>query len=152
MDRLLVFTDVPHHWPICYQHDCPLANTCLRHHAAMEAPADLKHHECVLPGAYADDTRPCFVEDKPIRMARGMTKMLPTDEPWKDTALRQNLEVIFGCHAQYYRYRAGRFLITPAQQKRVAALFRKFGIAKEPQYDHMEERYYFPKQMKAYHQ
>ena len=69
-------------------------------------------------------------------------------EPWED----QRLEALFGCHAQYARYGAGQFLITPAQQKGVAPLYRKVGIAQVAPYHHMEEWYFFPKEMKAYHQ
>ncbi len=45
-----------------------------------------------------------------------------------------------------------RFFITPAQQKGVAPLYRKVGIAQVAPYHHMEEWYFFPKEMKAYHQ
>lgn len=65
-------------------------------------------------------------------------------EPWED----QRLEALFGCHAQYARYGAGQFLI----KKGVVARFRKVGIAQVPQYHHEEEWYYFPKEIKAYHQ
>lgn len=152
MNKSLQFSDVPHNWAICYQHDCPLADTCLRHHAAMLAPANLMYHVSVLPGARTAEGCTLFVADKPVVLARGMKRMFPTAEPWKDPVLRKGLEGIFGCHAQYYRYRSGRFLITPEQQARVAALFRKHGINSTPRYDQTEELYYFPMPTEMYHQ
>ena len=80
-----------------------------------------------------------------MRIARGMTNILPKGEPWKIAALRQAIMPIFGCRAQFYRYREGRYPINPEQQKRVAAVFRKLDIDTEPHYDQVEEQYYFPK-------
>ena len=59
-------------------------------------------------------------------------------------ALRHALYGIFGSQPQYYRYRNGRYAITPVLQERVAQLFRMHGIDHEPEYDAASLEYYFP--------
>ena len=142
----LNFSDIPSYWAICFQSDCPLAATCLRHRAAMLAPADLRHHECVLPGARSGDTCHSFVEDRPVRLAYGMKGLLPRVTSEEGMALRQRLYSIFGSTTQFYRYRNGRWPISPRQQARVAALFRKAGFKKEPHFDEYTEGYYFERE------
>lgn len=146
MNSALQFADIPHDWAICYQHDCPLAGECLRHHAAVVAPDNLRYHNTVLHAARTDEGCTLFAEDKPVRIARGMTAMFPTEKPWLDAQLRAELQCLFGSRAQYYRYREGRFPISPEQQQRVADIFRTHGIEREPRYDQTVLQYYFPRQ------
>ena len=143
METHLNFSDIPSKWPICLQADCPLATTCLRHHAAQLAPAELRHHECVLPGARTADGCHSFVEDKPVRLARGMTCLLPRITTEEGMALRQQLYALFGSTSQFYRYRRGRWLISPRLQARVEALFRKHGYKTDKLFDEYTEGYYF---------
>lgn len=142
--KTLSFSLVPKNWAICYQHDCPLANRCLRHAAALLAPADLTHHNTVLPAAREGDTCRLFASAEPVQIARGMRSMLPrTSSGWAG-AVRQELYKVFGSVAMYYRYRDGRYDITPEQQARVEAVFRKYGIEEQPKYDSVALAYYFP--------
>ena len=143
MDMKLQFSDIPQQWAICYQTDCPLASTCLRHHAATLVPADLLHHECVLPGARSTDTCLCFVEDRPMRLAYGMKRLLNGMTYEQGMALRSRLYDIFGSRSQFYRYREGRWPISPSQQARVAALFRESGLNGEPEFDAYATGYCF---------
>ena len=146
MNTTLHFSDIPHDWAICFQQDCPLADTCLRHHAAMLAPESLRYHNTVLPGARNAETCTLFAEDKPVRIARGMKSMFPTEQSWLDKRLRAEVISIFGSRAQYYRYRVGDYTVSPEQQLRVAEAFRALGIKQEPRYDQTFLQYYFPKQ------
>ncbi len=143
METALLFSDVPTNWPICFQADCPLAANCLRHHAAQLAPADLRHHECVLPGARTADGCHSFVEDKPVRLARGMKRLLPRITSEEGMALRQQLYNLFGSTSQFYRYRRGRWPIPPALQARVVALLHKYGYKTDQPFDEYTEGYYF---------
>lgn len=140
----LQFSDIPHNWAICYLQDCPLASTCLRHRAATLAPATLRHHDCVLPAALSEESCALFVADQPARIAYGMTDILPGAKSWEVKSLRDAIMPIFGSRAQFYRYRAGDYPITPEQQEKVAAIFSSRGISKEPHYDRVEVTYYFP--------
>ena len=143
METSLHFSDIPASWPICFQADCPLASNCLRHHAARTAPAELKHHECVLPGARTPDGCSCFVEDKPVRLARGMKNLLPRITTENGMVLRQQLYSLFGSTSQFYRYRRGQWVIPPSLQSRVEALCRKHGYMTDKLFDEYTQGYYF---------
>jgi len=143
MDFNLHFSDVPKEWAICFQHDCPLADTCLRYHAASLVPGDLKHHECVLPGARSGDTCSAFVSNQPVRLARGMKGLLSGIDYGRAVVMRRQLYEIFGSKSQFYRYSEGRWPIGPDVQARVSDLFHQMGIASEPQYDECFEGYNF---------
>ena len=139
----LIFDDVPRNWAICFQTDCPLAVKCLRYHAATLAPATLTQHTTVLPATRTDAGCSLFVADEPVVVARGMTRIFDGVKSWDVPRLRNALEACFGSRAQYYRYRSGRYDITPAQQARVAEIFRKNGYAQPPVFDQTSVRYYF---------
>lgn len=140
----LTYSIAPDDWAICFQHDCPRADRCLRHAVALLAPADLTHHDTVLPAAREGSDCRMFATSEPQRIARGMRSTLPRTYSGKTTAIRKDLYEVFGSTAMYYRYRDGRYDITPEQQSRIEAVFRKHGIGGEPEYDSTALVYYFP--------
>ena len=140
----LTYSLAPDEWAICFQHDCPMAEACLRHAVGLLTPATLTQHITVLPGAREGDRCCLFASKEPVRMVRGMRRLLRGLPAEKLMALRHALYDIFGSQPQYYRYRNGRFVITPILQERVAQLFRAHGIDHEPEYDAASLEYYFP--------
>ena len=78
-----------------------------------------------------------------MRLAYGMKGLLRGVTYEEGIALRSRLYNVFGSRSQYYRYSEGRWPISPKQQSRVAALFREYGIGREPQFDAYAEGYYF---------
>ena len=147
--KKLSYKDAPRDWAICYQNDCPLSNRCLRHAVALLAPPTLTHHVTVLPAARQGDHCSLFASAEPVRIARGMKSIMKGIHAGQATDLRQELYAIFGSCPHFYRYRAGRYPVTPEQQERVAALFRKHGITTEPHYDDTSLSYYFPNMPKT---
>lgn len=145
----LSYQDAPHDWAICFQDDCPLCDRCLRHAVAQLAPAGLTHHATVMPAAREGDSCRLFVTAEPVRMGRGMKGILTGIPSGLAMSIRQGLYAIFGSCPHFYRYRAGRYLVTPNQQARIVALFRKHGITTEPHYDETTYTYYFPNESKA---
>lgn len=141
----LTYSDIPHDWAICYQSDCPLSAQCLRHHAALLAPANLLHHDLVLPAARHDDDCQAFVPNEPVTLAYGMKNLYDDLKPWDIPRVRMDVEEIFGNQRRYYRFREGRYPILPEQQAQVADIFRRNGYTSEPQFDRTETTYYFPK-------
>lgn len=141
----LSYSLAPASWPICFQSDCPLANTCLRHAVGQLAPADLAQHRVVLPGARKDGNCRFFASAEPVVIARGMSKLMPHASYETQMTIRHSLYSIFGSRSQYYRYRNGELDITPEQQRLVAQLFRDCGISEAPRYDQTRTTYYFPK-------
>ena len=140
----LNYSLAPADWALCFQHDCPMGESCLRHAVGLLAPASLTRHATVLPGARQEGHCCLFASKEPVRMARGMRHLLRGLPPEKLMVLRHALYDIFGSQPQYYRYRNGRFAIKPEQQERVAQLFRAHGINREPEYDATTLEYYFP--------
>ena len=140
----LTYSLAPDDWALCFHHDCPLAEACLRHAVGLLAPVGLAQHATVLPGALQGDGCSLFASKEPVRMVRGMRHLLRGLPPEKLMALRHALYGIFGSQPQYYRYRNGRYVITPVLQERVAQLFRMHGIDREPEYDAASLEYYFP--------
>ena len=147
--KKLTYKDAPHDWAICYQNDCPLSDRCLRHAVAQLAPPTLTHHVTVLPAARQGDHCRLFASTEPVRIARGMKGIMKGIPSGLAMDLRQGLYTIFGSCPHFYRYRAGRYPVTPELQERVAALFRKHGITTEPHYDETALSYYFPNEPKT---
>lgn len=134
----------PNDWAICFQNECPMADACLRHAIGRLAPADLTHHTIVLPAARQGDHCTLFVSKEPVLVARGMQHLLPSMPAELKSRVLRGLYDIFGSRAQYYRYREGRYPITPEQQHRVTSLFRSCGIRQEPVFDTTSWGYVFP--------
>ena len=149
MMKKLSYKDAPRDWAICFQNDCPLSDRCLRHAVAQLAPSTLTHHVTVLPAARQGDQCSLFASTEPVRIARGMTGIMKGIPSGKATDLRKELYNIFGSCAHFYRYRSGRYPVTPELQKSVARLFHKHGIETEPHYDETTLSYYFRKEPHA---
>lgn len=140
----LIYSDVPSDWALCFQTSCPLADTCLRHHAATLLPADVRHHNAVCPQARTADACSMYVSDTPVQIAIGMTHITDGYNPWDARDIKQQLFECFGSRTHYYRYRNGEYPIPPAKQQEVADIFRRLGHTKPPVFDHLKEAYYFP--------
>ena len=139
------YSDVPRNWAVCFQADCPLAANCLRHHAAQLVPSNVLTRHTVLPTARTADGCRLFVEDAPVCIARGMTRLFDGLESWQAQKLRKSVIACFGCRAHYYRYRNGRYPITPEQVSRIQRIFQQFDKNCKPRFDEVTESYYFPK-------
>jgi hypothetical protein len=139
----LNYSDIPHTWAVCFQNDCPMAQQCLRYHAAQLLPADQKTHNTVLQTARNDESCQLYVADQPVKVAYGMTKLFSGLKPWVASDLRHQVEVVFGSLAQYYRYRGGRYPISPKQQALIADIFARNGLPTTLNFDRIEEKYYF---------
>ena len=141
----LSYSLAPHDWAICFQYDCPMKDTCLRHAIALQAPANLTHHATVLPAARQGDHCTLFATAEPVKIARGMKRMLSSDGYGVQSAIRHGLFGIFGSRSRYYRYRDGEYDITPEQQQRVIDYLRRYGFKSNEPFDHYTTQYYFPK-------
>ena len=140
----LTYSLAPYNWAICFQDDCPMKDTCLRYAIARLVPADIHHHNTVLPSARQGDHCSLFATKEPVQMAHGMKALIPRAAHGELSQLREGLYAIFGSTSQYYRYRRGEWPITPEQQRRVAQLFMKHGIKRPPHFDSITDEYYFP--------
>lgn len=140
----LTYSLAPQDWAICFQHDCLLSDNCLRHAIAQLAPPGLTHHTTVLPAARQDDHCRLFATKEPVRIARGMKRLLVSRSTGLASTIRKGLFDIFGSRSQYYRYRDGEYDISPEQQARVISHLQIFGYQNDEPFDNYNEQYYFP--------
>ena len=140
----LRYEDVPKDWSVCWNDDCPKANECLRRSAARLMPEKVKEHYSVAPGAWARGECELYVTNKPVRVVRGMKRLLDGVQWASAAALRQDLYDVFGNYRRYYRYRDGQYDMGPDMQQQVADVLRKHGYRGTPRFDEETEGFYFP--------
>ena len=140
----LSYSDAPTSWALCLQDDCPLAQSCLRRTIGRMMPQDTLQHAIVLPAAREGDRCRLFATPQPVQIAYGMTHLLDGLQTGLASTLRHQLYGIFGSRPQFYRFREGRYAISPQQQASIAALFTEHGITENPTFDRTTEEYYFP--------
>ena len=141
--KKISYSDAPLDWAVCLQDDCPMAQNCLRRAVGRKMPKNTLQHAIVLPAARQDNKCRLFIKAEPVQMAYGMTHLLDGLSTGQASTLRHRLYNIFGSKSQFYRFREGRYAISPQQQASVAALFEKNGITKKPTFDRTTEEYYF---------
>ena len=141
----LNYADAPYNWALCFQNECPLHGTCLRYAVGQLMPANVTHHETVLPTARNAQGCCHYVETKRVVMARGMTHLFDGLSRWEAEELRKRVKACFGSHMQYYRYRNGVYPIPPEMQARIVRIFNDFKAGLLPRFDSTTEAFYFPK-------
>ncbi|MBR1664670.1 MAG: hypothetical protein IJ699_00355 [Bacteroidaceae bacterium] len=139
----LSFSDAPHNWAICFQTDCPLSSTCLRHRVAELAPEHMMRHVMVMPSAREGEQCREFVSAEPVRMGWGMKSTFAGVKSYHYQEMRPLLESYFGSHTTFYRYYNGLRPITPDHQAWIAKLLKRFGYNAPLRFDREEEVYDF---------
>ncbi|MBQ8938429.1 MAG: hypothetical protein IJ142_07895 [Bacteroidaceae bacterium] len=139
----LSFSDAPHNWAICFQTDCPLGPTCLRHRVAELAPEHMMRHVMVMPSAREGEQCREFVSAEPVRMGWGMKSTFAGVKSYHYQEMRPLLESYFGSHTTFYRYYNGIRPITPDHQAWIAKLLKRFGYNAPLRFDREEEVYDF---------
>lgn len=139
------YTEMPKDWALCTADNCPQADDCLRHICYMELPQDIEEHQCVLPQVCSRDGR-CrkFVSTKPVELAWGMKTLLANIRPEDRPRVRASLIGLFGDRRRYYRFREGRWVISPAMQEAIAQHLRSHGYTAPPHFDRVVQSIYFP--------
>ncbi len=137
------YREVPTNWALCFQCDCPMAGTCLRFAAGEQMPIQVTHHMAVMKGARKEDVCSMFREAKLVTIARGMTNLFDGLERGIAMGIRNDVMHLFGSRAHYYRYRIGRYPITPNMQERINKVFKKYGIDHPAKFDHTSKSFDF---------
>ena len=131
----LSYADVPDEWALCFQDDCALRDSCLRFRMGLLMPDTVTLHNVVLPHARRTGACTLYADGQPVQLAWGMRGLFANVPEWKAKAIRAELYDLFGSRAQYFRYRNGRYPITPERQAQVAQLFSQHGISTPPRFD-----------------
>ena len=115
------FEDVPKGYVFCFL-DCPLSSRCVLHRAGETVPDGTKFGYAVFPTARQGESCSMFKELRVIRGAWGFD--------------RAEVKGYLGGNGSYSRYKLGRRLLTPEQQRDILDIFRRYGYTEETQFDH----------------
>ena len=146
MNKQLNYEEVPSWWAICLNNGCPLSGSCLRHRAAMIAPATATEHLCIIPHAVGDGHCPHFVEDGTVRLARGFSGIFSRVGHEHYQAMKRQLMGYLGSATSkgtYYRYLHGERLLRPEQQAWICRLMERYGYSPEVTFDDYVDDFIF---------
>ena len=129
------FEDVPKGYVFCFL-DCPLSSRCVLHRAGETVPDGTKFGYAVFPTARQGESCSMFKELRVIRGAWGFDHLYDPVRATDIAALRAEVKGYLGGNGSYSRYKLGRRLLTPEQQRDILAIFRRYGYTEETQFDH----------------
>ena len=129
------FEDVPKGYVFCFL-TCPLSARCVRHRAGETVPAGTQFGTAVFPTARQADGCPMFKELRVIRAAWGFSRLFAPVRATDIASLRANVKGYLGGNGTYSRYKLGRRLLTPEQQRDILNIFRRYGYTEVTQFDH----------------
>lgn len=136
MERDFEFKDVPAGYQLCFNHQCPMREKCLRWKAAQKVSAERKWGPAVYPTALeADGTCTFYHLAEPVRMAYGFSKLFYNVLGRHTVGLRIGLMQYLGGKTPYYRCNRGERLLTPEQQSWIIDYFCRAGYTKDLEFD-----------------
>lgn len=142
MKETLDFSQVPQHYPICLNPECPQADNCLRQLVAQCMPAEVQYWLTLNPKFLATQTDACihFRPAVKVQLAKGFINIL-NDLPHKQ--MRKVIPQLIATFEQrtYYRLRKGERLLSPAEQQRFINTLRKCGVTSPLTFDAYVESY-----------
>lgn len=130
----MIYNQMPAHYLLCYNADCPKGGNCLHRLGAIHGkPAD-KVVQAVNPKLCCGDNCPYYKPMKSVSMAYGMTHLYDKVLAKDISSLRNTIIQHFG-NGSYYLRRNGRHPISPEEQAWIQNLFCKYGYTDAPQFD-----------------
>lgn len=146
---MITLQDVPRGYAHCFAglNSCPKADNCLRAIAAKllteskdAQPQTINTVNAIYIGQLTDlGSCALYRSSEPIRYAKGMTHLFE-DIPLKlSKNVRRWVTACFSCESYFYHSRSGKRLITPAEQQKIARVFRSVNLNMDPKYDGYEE-------------
>jgi hypothetical protein len=139
MTKEIDFTTLPATYVVCWKHDCPLRDNCLRHLAANHV---LKNRlvQSVNLNLVHPETGTCDMQ-RPVRMIRvawGL-KHIYDNLPYKlKDAVYSQIHYGIG-NTTYYHYYNERKPIPPCTQEYIRNVFAQHGIKEPVVFRHYEE-------------
>ena len=145
---MILLQDVPGGYDYCFagMDKCPKAASCLRAIAAKllseseEQPSKFVH---VVNPLYLNrlpelSACGCYRSCEPLRYARGMTRLFDEIPTKLLPAVRSRVMGCFSCERYFYLSRKGERLISPAEQQRIANVFKAAGFGDKLKFDGYE--------------
>lgn len=132
--RTIDFSGMPQMFGRCLRAECPQAENCLRQLAWRQEETRGDFLTLINPHTVKGGTDcPHFIDAFHPAYAKGLRYDLSRVPHADVLALRRELTEVFG-KMVHSRMRRGLCLISPQQQKKLAAIFARHGVA-EPQYE-----------------
>lgn len=132
----------PYNFARCFNAQCPKAENCLRHKAALYDISNYSLITVINPICLQTTADGCkhFRSTEKIHVAWGL-KTLLDKVPYKAAiSIRSQLVAHFGKSA-YYRYYRGERFLSSDEQAYIRRLFQQKGVTQEPIYDHYTDEY-----------
>lgn len=126
---------------------CPLRERCLRSLVHREQMYSEKASRLEVVNLWNEELHPntekckLFREARKKVFARGFAHLFDEVPKKKYPTVKAHVQAVFGCERSYYYCKNGTWLISPDEQARIAAIFRKAEVGEVPPYDRMEESY-----------
>ena len=130
------YETMPEHYMLCFNDECPLADSCLHRLAARSGRQKDELVTAVNPARCNGESCQHYKENKVVTMAYGMVDSFHEVKADHIASLRNTLINHFG-RGSYYLRRNGLRAITPEEQQYIGSIFRSFGY--EARYDRTEE-------------
>ena len=146
MIKELDYNIVPKRFGHCLNGNCKRADKCLRYQVTKFIPEDVRY-VCMLNPQWKQTGKKCteFLDDTPVKYAYGWSKMFDKLMHEKAMAIKNDLLCSFGKNL-FYRLKRHERAFTPQAQDYVRMVFRKYGIAEEPEYDYCQYEYTWKKE------
>jgi hypothetical protein len=141
---MLDFKKVPKGYQLCFNHECPKKDDCLRFMAGEDLPDNRDWGPAIYPNIKMD-SEGCrlFDKGKPQMMAWGFNTLFSEVKHRHVNTLRTTLKQYLGGHSNYYRYHNGERLLNDKQQEWIINLFRRMGYTDNLQFDHQVTTFVF---------
>lgn len=122
--------EVPYEYPMCLNRECPKAATCLRQQVEREAPEDMKYWTVISPKHLSGLKGACpyYRSNEKVDYAKGFLRCLDELPNRQMKNVISHLISKFG-QRSYYRIRKGERLLSPAEQKVVFNIFKRYGVS-----------------------
>lgn len=129
-------------YPLCLQHDCPVADSCLRHEAYAKMSGPVRPHLTIVNPAIVRPGHECpsYQAAMPVRIAYGFLGLLSRLPHGQVAAVRQEICESYP-ERTYYKLRSGERPLTPREQQEVAAIFVAHGLQEPVEFDRYAEEY-----------
>ena len=140
MDIKIDFTKIGPGYVYCFNAECKQAETCVHYLAGSQVPADKEMGLAVFPGAFRKRSCRFYHEAKEVTFAYGFEHIYDQVRRNDYTAMRKELTLYLGNVGQYYRYKHGEKGLSPAQQKHIVEVFRRYGYTEDIVFDRYEQQ------------
>ena len=130
----MIYNQMPAHYLLCYNADCPKGDNCLHRLGAIHGKPSDKVVQAVNPKLCCGDNCPYYKPMKSVSMVYGMTHLYDKVLAKDISSLRNTIIHHFG-NGSYYLRRNGRHPISPEEQAWIQNLFCKYGYTDDPQFD-----------------